>query len=105
MGKRMKLRTRVSADDLQAEYALAVHEAGHAAAAYSVGFGMTKRGIVLKGREGITYNRAPGFRSCNPKARDHYNRGDLIVSFAGPIAEGRVSSDLVHIDADVENIA
>ena len=44
-------------------YGAAVHEAGHAVAACSMGLGMKQRGIVISDKSGITYNRAPGFNS------------------------------------------
>lgn len=86
-------------------YHCAVHEAGHAVAACEMGFGMTRRGIVLAGREGITYTRGPGIRSQNPSIRKRYNRRRIITTVAGPVAEYRVNEGLVHIDRDVEDIA
>jgi hypothetical protein len=82
-----------------------IHEAGHALAAYAVGFGVRKRGVVLHGVEGITYSRAPGLRSRDPKKHEFYNRGNVVAAFAGPVAEYRVNQGLVHIDDDVQSIA
>jgi hypothetical protein len=86
-------------------YHCAVHEAGHAVAACAIGFGMTRRGVVLSGREGAAYTRLPGRCSHKPKIRERYNRRRLVTTFAGSVAEYRVNEGLTHIDHDVEDIA
>ena len=87
------------------KYTTAVHEAGHAVAACSVGFGMKKRGIVLEELKGTAYIRGPGRRSRNAKLREIYHQRNAVVSLAGPAAEYRVNEGLTHSDADVQTIA
>src|SRR5437016_13894879 len=76
-------------------YAIAVHEAGHAVAAYALGLGMTKRGMVLHDVGngfigGRAYTRESGLHCQNPQKREFFLKRDIMVSFAGPIAENRV---------------
>ena len=101
----MEVKPRLGTSDRQERYAASLHEAGHAVAACSVGFGLQRRGIVLRGREGMTYTRGPGLRSRNPEMRQRFHRENIVVAFAGPAAEYRVNRGLVHIDDDVQNIA
>ena len=73
------------------KYATAIHEVGHAVAAYDLGFGMRKRGIILhenpflKGRfDGTAFTHVPRIRSQNPPK--YCLRADIVISFAGGIA-------------------
>lgn len=94
----------------QQHYTCAVHEAGHAVAACAVGFGMKKKGMVLRNSlveglfDGVAYTRAYGRRSSNPKKRELFHKNNIVITLAGPIAEDRVNPRLVHIDYDVQNI-
>jgi hypothetical protein len=84
--------------------AVAVHESGHAVTTCSLGLGLHKRGIVLRGREGTTYGRGTELHSRNPQVRKRSYRALITIDFAGPIAEYRVDN-WAHIDDDLQNIA
>ena len=100
----------------QQRYAFAIHEVGHTAAAYAVGFGMKKKGIVLHldtlednreeyRLEASAHTRDPGRRSRDQKKRESYHQRNIVVAFAGLIAEYRVTQEFSYIDDDVQHIA
>jgi hypothetical protein len=79
-GKNMELDLPAFNEEYVARqrYATAMHEVGHTAAAYAVGFGMKKKGIVLHNDtledtleqyvlKGSAHTRGPGRRSRDPR--------------------------------------
>lgn len=87
------------------KWAIAIHESGHAVAACELGFGLKRRGVELIGQEGISYPRSPGLRSGIPEVRQRSREGSIVVLLAGPVAECRVTEDLLGLYGDVEDIA
>jgi hypothetical protein len=90
-------------------YGCAIHESGHTVAAYALGFGMRKKGMVLRDSiaeglvDGVACTHIPGRRSHNPKRRQFFLKRDIVIAFAGPIAERMVHA--IHaIDQDVMRI-
>jgi hypothetical protein len=90
-------------------YSCAIHESGHTVAAYALGFGMRKKGMVLCDSiveglvDGVACTHIPGRRSHNLKRREFFLKRDIVIAFAGPIAERMVHA-IQDIDQDVMRI-